>query len=493
MEEKAAGILLHLTSLPNRYPIGDVGPAAMKFVDFLKASGQRFWQMLPVEPVGLDNSPYQCTSAFAGNPLLISPDSLVTQGLLSKKRLAQERFPEDKVDFRAAREMKHRLLREAFKTLERKADPAQEKAFHEFVEEAAYWLDDFALFYAIAKKMGTRDWTTWDKALRVRKIQALVQAKKTFAGDIRFLQFQQWQFALQWEALKRYCLDQGICLIGDISLFMAHGSPDVWAHPEIFKLNKRGHPTVVAGVRPDYFSSTGQRWGLPVYRWNVLKTNDYHWWLLRLKASLRRFNLLRLDHFIGFVRTYEIPARNKTALIGHYRPGGGDAFFKAVHRALGGFPFIAEDLGVVTPSVENLRRKLRIPGTKVLQFEIQNYLEEDERIIIPQNSVIYTGTHDNDTALGWYKHLPSEERHLVKTLLHAEPETFHWAMIERAFQSRAKWAIMPMQDYLGLGTKGRMNKPGTGRGNWRWRLKRGVLSKTLARRIKRLTKDSERV
>jgi 4-alpha-glucanotransferase len=495
MDQKTAGILLHITSLSNHHFIGDLGPAANVFVDFMSQSNQRWWQMLPIGPTGKDNSPYQTTSAFAGNPLLISPERLVEQGFLNSQDIEfSTSLNNGKVNYPKAIQLKHRLLKKAFKNFEKETSSDRQSELNAFARTESAWLDDFSLFSAIQNKEGTPDWTQWESKFRLRNPNTLVRAKKYLAKDIRYHQFVQWQFSIQWQTLRLYCKKNGIKLIGDVPLFVAHHSPDVWAHPDIFKLDNKGRPTVIAGVPPDCFSDTGQMWNVPVYRWDVLRAQSYSWWIERLRTVLQRFDIIRLDHFIGFIRTYEVLAGAKTAIHGQYHLGGGLSFFKTVHKALGLLPFIADDLGAITSEVEALRNQLEIPGTRVLQFELATSIETN--IIPPKqyptDSVVYTGTHDNDTTIGWYRKLPSKQRKALNKQLNTLPSEFNWAMIRTALTANSNTAIIPMQDILGLGSEARMNVPGKMKDNWQWRMKKNVLTKMLTQKMKKLTQTFER-
>ena len=496
MNQRASGILLHPTSLPNAYPIGDLGPAATAFVDFLVESGQRWWQMLPIGPTGGENSPYQSPSAFAGNPLLASPDRLVEQGLLSRQEIG---LPisgvAGNVNYSEAARWKMALLKKAFEHFGEKRHVGRQSEFDTFSRDESFWLEDFSLFSAIQEKEGTSDWTRWNQELRTRQPDAVIRAQKYFAEDIRYHEFVQWQFSVQWKELRTYCASKGIQLIGDIPLFVAHHSADVWAHPELFKLNTDGNPAVVAGVPPDYFSKTGQLWGLPVYRWEALQEQNYRWWIERLRTSFSRFGVNRLDHFIGLVRTYEVSAQAKTALNGKYQPGGGAAFFKAIREALGPLPFIADDLGATSPDVVALLDQFQIPGTRVLQFEFGSVLQtnSDPPAPHPLKTVVYTGTHDNDTTAGWYRKLPGTQRKALQKKLGANNREIVWAMIREALASQANTAIVPAQDLLELGSEARMNFPGIAKGNWGWRLKDGALTQKLAQRLRSLTIECGRL
>ena len=490
MNQRASGILLHPTSISNAYPIGDLGPAATAFVDFLVESGQRWWQMLPIGPTGGENSPYQSPSAFAGNPLLVSPDRLVEQGLLSRQEIG---LPISRVagnvNYPEAARCKMALLKKAFEHFGEKQHVGRQSEFDTFSREESYWLEDFSLFSAIQAKEGTADWTRWQPELRTRLPDAVIRAQKHFADDIRYHEFVQWQFSVQWKELRACCASKGIQLIGDIPLFVAHHSADVWAHPELFKLNAAGNPTVIAGVPPDYFSKTGQLWGLPVYRWEALQAESYRWWIERLRMAFGRFDVNRLDHFIGFVRTYEVSAQAKTALKGKYLPGGGAAFFNAIRKALGPLPFIADDLGATSPKVVALLDQFQIPGTRVLQFEFGSELQTNSGPPTPHplKTVVYTGTHDNNTTAGWYKKLSGPQREVLRKRLGANDAEIVWAMIREALASPANTAIVPAQDLLELGPAARMNFPGMAKGNWGWRLKDGALTQELAQRLRSLT------
>ena len=496
MNQRSSGILLHPSSLFNAYPIGDLGPSANAFVDFLFTSGQRRWQMLPIGPTCEDNSPYQSPSAFAGNPLLLSLDRLAEQGLLNREEIglpASEKA--GSVNFPEAARWKTALLKKAFEHFGEQKHIGRQSDLDAFLVDESYWLGDFSLFSAIRESEGTSDWTRWQPELRTRQPNAMTRAQKRFADDIRYHEFVQWQFSEQWKELKAYCTAKGIRLIGDIPLFVAHQSADVWAHPELFKLNAAGNPTVVAGVPPDYFSKTGQLWGLPVYHWEALQAQNYRWWIERLRTAFGRFDINRLDHFIGFVRTYEVSAQAKTALKGKYLPGGGAAFFKGIHKVLGPLAFIADDLGDTTPEVVALLNQFQIPGTRVLQFEFGSNLQNSSNPPAPHplETVVYTGTHDNDTTAGWFENLTSAQREILQQLLRAKEGGIVWAMIRAALASAANTAIVPAQDLLELGSEARMNLPGIAKGNWGWRIQTGVLTEKLAQRLRSLTMEYGRL
>jgi len=490
MIQRTSGILLHPTSLSNPYLIGDLGPGATAFVNFLVESGQRCWEMLPIGPTGHENSPYQSPSAFAGNPLLISPDWLMEQDLLDHEDVELVTSAgAGKVNYAAAIAWKLRCLHGAFERFEQGRQGDRESEFEAFARAECFWLDDFSLFSAIEAKQGSGDWTRWNVELRERQPDSLARARKYLANDIRYHQFVQWQFALQWKRLRAYCSSKGICLIGDIPLFVAHRSADVWAHRELFKLDADGNPTVIAGVPPDYFSPTGQLWGLPVYRWEALQRESYRWWIERLRTGFARFDVNRLDHFIGFVRTYEVPMESRTAVNGQYQPAGGASLFKAAREALGVLPFIADDLGDTTAEVVALLNHLQIPGTRVLQFEYESSLGTNPALagLHPAKSVVYTGTHDNDTTAGWYRRLPIAQREALQKKLGASDGEIVWSMIREAFASPSETALVPAQDLLELGSEARMNLPGTAKGNWEWRLQKGALTPALAQTLRNVT------
>jgi 4-alpha-glucanotransferase len=399
------------------------------------------------------------------------------------------------VNYPEAARLKLALLKMAFEHFEKDRHGGKQSEFDAFARAEAFWLEDFSLFSAIRGEEGTSDWTRWNQELRTRRPDALIRAQKRFADDTRYHQFVQWQFAVQWKELRVYCASKGIRLIGDVPLFVAHHSADVWAHPELFKLNTDGNPTVVAGVPPDYFSKTGQLWGLPVYRWEALQQQNYRWWIERLRTAFGRFDVNRLDHFIGFVRTYEVPAQARTAVNGQYQLGGGASFFAAAREALGSLPLIADDLGATSPAVVTLLDQFQIPGTRVLQFEFDSAIQTNSDPPAPQplKTVVYTGTHDNDTTAGWYGKLPGTQRKALQTQLGANRRDIVWAMIRAALASPGDTAIVPAQDLLELGSEARMNFPGIAKRNWGWRLKAGALTQKLAQRLRSLTMECGRL
>ena len=486
---RSCGILLHPTSLPGRFGIGDLGESAYRFLDFLVETGQRLWQVLPLGPTGYGDSPYQAFSAFAGNPLLISPEELLREGALPADALDEvPRFPDDRADYRAGIRFKTALLRRSFEHFRKHASRAQQQEFASFCDAEGSWLDDYALFMALKAHHKGAAWNTWEPDIAARQPEALAQWRHRLADEIAFQQYLQYQFFRQWCAVKRYANRRGIQIIGDVPIFVAYDSADVWIHPELFYLDESGNPTVVAGVPPDYFSPTGQLWGNPLYRWDVLARDDYAWWIQRLRATLRLVDIVRLDHFRGFEAYWEVPATEETAVHGRWVKGPGARFFYAVRRALGETPIIAEDLGVITPEVEALRRRFGFPGMKVLQFAFatdasNEYLPHNYE----RNCVVYTGTHDNDTTVGWFCSLPEEERAFCLKYLGSDGREIHWDLIRLAMMSVADTVIVPLQDVLGLGSEARMNYPGRLGGNWAWRYTEGALTEEVCERLAELT------
>jgi 4-alpha-glucanotransferase len=484
---RASGLLLHPTSLPSPFGIGDLGNEARAFIDFLHEAGQSFWQILPLTPTGYGDSPYQSISAFAGNTLLIDPRVLVDEGLLDRADLANSSIDCDRVDFEAARSVKTNLLGQAFENF-RQQKPAIEEPFNEFCAQASWWLDDYALFNAAKRSQGNRQWTAWDRQLANHDPEALAQAQLDLANEITREKFYQFLFFRQWNALRDYARQRNVRLIGDLPIFVAHDSADVWAHRELFKLDDEGQPLVVAGVPPDYFSATGQLWGNPIYDWERLRADDFKWWIDRLRWSCELFELVRIDHFRGFAACWEIPAGDRTAENGQWVEAPGRELFTALKKTLGDLPIIAENLGVITPEVENLREEFGFPGMRVLQFAFGGDATNDH---LPhrhtRDSVVYTGTHDNDTTVGWFSELGEKERAHCLSYLATDGGQINWDMIRAAMASVADLAILPLQDVLGLGNEARMNLPASEQGNWNWRMKPDVLNGELSTRLRDLT------
>jgi 4-alpha-glucanotransferase len=485
---RSSGILLHPTSLPGRFGVGDLGDEARRFVDFLVAAKLGLWQVLPLGPTGYGDSPYQCFSAFAGNPLLVSPDALLTDGLLAAADLAAAPdFPADRVAFGAVLPWKRALLERAARAFAAGAGGTLATPFAAFCRSQAAWLEDFALFMALKDAHDGAAWTAWDPELARRAPAALARWRARLAEAVTRHKLVQFLFFRQWAALKRYANDRGVRIIGDMPIFVAHDSADVWSHPELFVLDEDGDPAVVAGVPPDYFSATGQLWGNPLYRWDVMAAQGYAWWIARLRAAFGLVDVLRIDHFIGFTRYWEVAAGERTAVRGCWRPGPGAAFGLAVQAALGAAPIIAEDLGAVTPEVEALRDRFRLPGMKVLQFAFAT--DGNDRFLphnYPRNCVVYTGTHDNDTTVGWFASAPAHERSRVQRYLARGGDDIAYDFIRAAMGSVADLVVVPLQDVLALGSEARMNYPGRATGNWSWRFRAGALGDAHAERLREM-------
>ena len=468
---RASGVLLHPTSLPGPHGGGDFGADARHFVDWLVAGGQGLWQMLPLGGIGAGDSPYMSPSAFAGNPLLIDLGELAAQGWLDAADLAPAPgFDLHRVHYAAVVPFRMARLARAAARFGAAGTPAQREAYAQFVAEQRAWLDDYALFMALAEVHAGKDWCDWPTPLAAREPAALAAARAEHGERIHFWQFGQWCFFRQWRELRRYANDRGVRIVGDTPIFVAHHSADVWARPELFELDRDGRPTVVAGVPPDYFSATGQRWGNPLYRWSEHARDGYAWWAERLRRTFDGVDVVRIDHFRGFAAHWEIPATEVLAVNGRWVKGPGEALFRALAHALGPLPVIAEDLGVITPDVEALRRACGFPGMRVLQFAFagdasDRYLPHHHE----PDSVVYTGTHDNDTVIGWWASATEHERHHARAYLATDGHDMPWPMIRAALASVADTAVVPMQDVLALPSECRMNFPGQGQGWWTWR------------------------
>ncbi len=476
--KRASGILLHPTSLPGPYGIGDIGPTALRWIDYLRGARQQLWQILPLGPTGYGDSPYQCFSAFAGNPYLISPDLLRTEGLLTEQDLVEATYPEGPVDYGPVIQSKLRLLQTAFENFEKSRARKIKSEFNEFCEKQAVWLDDYALFMALKHEHGGAPWNFWSPDLVHRQPEALAAAGKRLENIIKAQKFWQFIFFRQWDAVHAYAQRNGVQIIGDIPIFVAYDSVDVWQNPNLFYLDPSGNPTVVAGVPPDYFSATGQLWGNPIYRWDVMKADGYQWWLARIKATLTAVDILRIDHFRGFDEYWAIPYGSLTAIHGSWQPGPKTDFFNALRAEMGELPIIAEDLGVVTPSMEALRDHFELPGMKILQLAFDG---DPKNPFLPhnyvENCVAYTGTHDNDTTTGWYEKTSTElERHHYRQYFKVSGDDVAWDLIKGVWASPAVLVLAPMQDVLGLDGKARMNFPGRAAGNWSWRMTEGQLN-----------------
>lgn len=470
---RSSGILLHPTSLPSRFGIGDFGEAAYRFIDFLAESGQRWWQVMPLGPTGFGDSPYQCFSAFAGNPMLLNMAWLATDNLLPPGALNRvPDFPKDHVEYGEVLKWKMGLLADVYSYFTKWASLEEKKQFEAFLQKNSAWLEDFALFMAL-KRHFKLAWNDWPLDIRQREEQAIKAWSETLAQEIwneRFLQYLFWK---QWSTLKRYANGRGVGIIGDIPIFVAYDSADVWANPELFYLDQTGNPTVVAGVPPDYFSKTGQRWGNPLYRWDVISQSGFEWWLARLQTIFEMVDMVRLDHFRGFEAYWEIPADEPTAINGEWMKAPGEALFTTIGKELGELAIIAENLGLITPEVEALRKQFDFPGMAVLQFAFDH---DPSNTHLPHNyeanTVVYTGTHDNDTTLGWWQTLNASEQEAIAHYLGHDllsHEQVVKTFIAQALRSVAKVTIFPLQDILNLGSHARMNRPGAASGNWTWR------------------------
>ncbi len=486
---RSSGILLHPTSLPSPWGIGDLGPSAYRWVDWLVEAGQSLWQILPLGPTGYGDSPYQCFSAFAGNPLLVSLDEMVQDGLLERQEIpTAPPFADDTVDYGAVIQFKLPVLRRSFERVRQGSIPKHARDFEEFCAAEADWLDDYALFMAIKDQYGGASWDTWDHDIATRQPAALERWHARLADQVTIHKYLQYLFFSQWRQLKTYAHERGVRIIGDAPIFVAYDSADVWAHPEFFYLDEDGHPTVVAGVPPDYFSETGQLWGNPLYRWDRMAETNYAWWIARLRATLELVDIVRLDHFRGFEAYWEVPADETTAVNGRWVQGPGEALFETLERALGELPIIAEDLGVITPPVEALRDRFNFPGMKVLQFAFASDADDP---YLPhnyiRNCVVYTGTHDNDTTLGWFNTRDEAEREAVLCYLNRDGRDIGWDLIRLAMASVADVAVVPLQDVLRLGSEARQNTPGRLGGNWAWRLRAEALTPELARALREMT------
>ena len=492
---RASGILLHPTSLASRGGIGDFGPEAYRFADFLVQAKQGVWQMLPLGPLGFGNSPYSSTSAFAGNPLSISLERLAKRGWIASADLDALPGNAGPVDYSAVFHQKMPVIFEAAKNFVQKAEGRPRERFDGFCDENRWWLDDFVLFDALRARYKLKSWNEWPREICHREPDALKAARAELADDLAIRSAVQFFFHEQFGALRAYCAERSIRVAGDIAIFVNFDSADVWTHPELFRLNQHLEPEVVSGVPPDFFSKDGQRWGSPLYRWDVMKQSGYSWWIDRLRWATRSFDYIRLDHFRGFCQFWEIPASESTAIHGHWVDGPKKDLFDAVRAELGGLPFFAEDLGYITPDVHELRDELNIPGMAVLQF---GFGDAGAHIHLPhtfkREKVVYTGTHDNDTLCGWWANgVADHERAAVRAYVNPVDSDIHWAMIRAAQNSVADLCIVPLQDVLGLGSEARMNVPSLEDGNWRWRVDRELLRPELAQRLASMAEVCDRL
>jgi len=492
--ERASGILLHPTSLPSRGGIGDFGPAAYEFVDWLTAAKQTLWQILPLQPVGYGNSPYSSTSAFAGNVLMINLERLAERGLLTAKQMAEVPDGSSAVDFDRVRSRKLPLLNGAARNFLGSANGASRERYDSFCQRNDWWLDDYVQFNVLRERFRGQTWNTWPPEIARRDPDAISQLQTELHEELEVERFLQFAFFEQWGALRAYCADRGIRIIGDVSIFVSYDSADVWTNPELFRLKEDLSPEVVAGVPPDAFSETGQRWGNPLYDWEALAARGFDWWIGRMRWAIETCDIVRIDHFRGFESYWEIPADEPTAVHGRWVAGPNDALFRALRDALGKLPLIAEDLGYITPQVHKLRKSLEIPGMKVLQFGFGN---QGAHVYLPHryepDFVVYTGTHDNNTVVGWWNTAATEkEKQRASAYLGIGDEGVHWAFIRAALASVANWCVIPVQDVLGLDSSARMNVPSEADGSWSWRLRPGALTSELAAKLASLVEITDR-
>lgn len=488
---RASGILLHPTSLPGRFGIGELGLEAVQFIDFLAASGQQYWQVLPLGPTGFGNSPYMSYSAIAGNPLLISLELLRDEGWLSDDDLnSLPQFSGERVEYDRVAEAKMPLLQKACENFKAHSSPIQKTKFAGFCESKGYWLDDYAMFMALKQAHDGASWFEWEPELVTREAEALDKWGRRLNTEIVFHKFLQFAFFQQWSELKAYANQRGIDIIGDIPIYVAHDSADVWANPDTFCLDEETFlPSLMAGVPPDYFSETGQLWGNPVYNWEYLEKTDFAWWIQRFEAMLDYVDIIRIDHFRGFESYWAVEQGEETAMNGEWVEAPGKEFFEVLREKLGKLPILAEDLGVITPEVEALRDYFEFPGMKILQFAFGSdpgnpFLPFN----FPRRCVVYTGTHDNDTTVGWFYSREDWERDaILRYLGHVSPDGIHWDLIRIALSSVANIAIIPMQDLFGSDSGARMNFPGKAEGNWEWRYHGWDLTDHIRDRLKTLT------
>ena len=474
--QRASGVLLHPTCLPSPYGIGDLGKSAYEFIDFLARSGQKLWQVLPLGPTGYEHSPYIMNfSTFAGNPLLISLDTLAEEGLLNAAEVTplKDENP-TRIDFDRVISHKTKFLQVAFEKFQQSTNN-QNSEYEQFCHSQSYWLDDYVLFISLLEANEGKSWNYWDRAIARRESAALQAARDSLKESIAYQKFIQFKFFEQWKQLRKYANDKNIQIVGDISIYVCHNSSDVWSSPEIFKLDPQTfEPTYIAGVPPDYFSATGQLWGNPVYNWEKLQQTNFAWWIQRFQATLEYVDIVRVDHFRGFEAYWQVPAEEETAINGEWIEAPGGEFFETLGNALGSLPIMAEDLGIITPEVEELRDRFQFPGMRILQFA---FGDDSNNAYLPhnyvRNSVVYPGTHDNDTAIGWWNKASDKEKQFVAKYLGyksvAEIAEINWEFIQMALASVADLAILPLQDILGLDDRARMNDPSVNAGNWRWR------------------------
>jgi len=504
LHDRRAGILLHPTSLPGRFGIGDLGPSCIRFLDWVQETGLAYWQILPLGPTGYGDSPYQCFSAFAGNPLLISPEELATEGLLDQAELDQWPVNHGPVDYGLVMDQKHKILHIAHQKFLSEPDSPIHHAYNEWIRRPNItgWLEDYALFKALKKENNNQSWSDWPLNERKREQAALQVAEHRLADDIGYQKFIQFLFFRQWERIRDEATKRGIEIIGDAPIYVSFDSADTWANQQDFELDPEGHPLAVAGVPPDYFSETGQLWGNPLYKWPQMAKNNYAWWAARLRSIFETVDIVRLDHFRGFMGYYAVPYGHATAEAGEWRKGPGADFFKAMKEAIGDLPIIAEDLGEITEDVTAVRKQFDLPGMVILQFawtpaQLNPMIADPNNGFLPHrhdpNLVVYTGTHDNDTTLGWWRNSSTpEERTGMQIYLSVDGNLANWDLIRAGCRSVANTFVAPAQDLLDLGTEARMNLPGRAAGNWTWRLNDGDLSTELGQKFRELLLIYER-
>jgi 4-alpha-glucanotransferase len=492
--ERSSGILLHPTSLPSKFGIGSIGSEAFEFIDFLERAGQKLWQICPIGPTGYGNSPYQSFSAFAGNPYLISLEKLRDAGLLDDSDLETElTFDENNVEYERAIKFRLPKLRKAVLNFIDTVDGPKTKEAERFFESNSFWLEDYSCFMALKENFKGRPWYEWPEEIRIRNEETLSAYKQELSNEIEFYKYTQFIFYSQWNQLKNYANSRGVSIIGDIPIFVAMDSSDTWSNPSLFLFDDNLNPTSVAGVPPDYFSETGQLWGNPLYDWEKHKESGFSWWIDVIRAKLHSFDIFRIDHFRGFAAYWKVPYGEETAINGEWVDAPGKELFATIEKSLGDLPIIAEDLGFITKDVVELREFCKFPGMKVLQF----VFESDEKCLMDEslsieNTVMYTGTHDNDTVKGWFAKANPTDKDFVLKKLNAEPETIAEAFVKEAWLSGAVIAIAPLQDVLGLGTEARMNIPGTIDNNWRWRVNSSLMNNNIENKLKELTRKSSR-
>ena len=492
---RSSGTLLHPTSFPAKYGMGDFGREAKTFIDFLEKTGQTIWQVLPLGPTGYGNSPYASYSAFAGNHYLISLDILAEKELLEPADLKSAELPVKlAAEYEKSFEIKDDLYKKAYNNFTKNKSSGDEQAYKKFRKANTYWLEDYCLFMACSLANDREPWNLWDSDLAMRKPKVIKKAKKEYADEIELQRWLQYEFFNQWYELKKYANSRGVRVIGDIPIFVDHNSSDVWGNPQYFEVDQAGNRKLVAGVPPDYFSETGQLWGNPLYKWKAIEEDNFSWWVERFRQMFDLYDAIRVDHFRGFDEYWEVPAEEKTAINGRWVKAPGKKLFKTIKNELGELPILAEDLGVMTPAVEELRDMFDFPGMKILQFAFDSDAGNDFLPHnYPQNCVVYTGTHDNDTTIGWYNSAPEVEKHRLREYAKTDGSEVQWDLIRLGMLSVADQAIFPLQDYMNLDAEHRMNIPGTVGNNWLWRYRSNMLQNVDYGRIRKLSEMGNRL